>query len=319
MIKDLVSIVTPCYNGEEFIARFLESVLRQTYPNMELIIINDGSTDRTEEIIRSYKRLFDDRGINIIYRYQQNAGQAAALNRGLKLFSGEYMTWVDSDDELMPEYVSAKVEYLKAHPQCAFCYGKILFADENEPDVIVEELSERKNKQQKSFIDCLTIYVKEICFTGYMVRSEKLDAVIANRDIYSGRGGQNAQLLLPLSWCYGEPDYVEMSVYKSYNREKSHSHSKNTIEKIIKQLYNYESILTETLKRIDDKDIQVYLDKIKKHYAKLRFGNSIGAKDAALIRKQYCELKRAGNATRQDYLLYVKYTNPVIRKVFCVK
>lgn len=319
MIKDLVSIVTPCYNGEEFIARFLESVLNQTYPKLELIIINDGSNDQTEEIIQSYQRRFADRGINIIYRCQENAGQAAALNRGLKLFNGEYMTWVDSDDELMPEYVLAKVEYLKAHPQCAFCYGKILFADENEPDVIVEEMTERKSKMQKSFIDCLVIDVKEICFTGYMVRSEKLDAVIESRDIFDGRGGQNAQLLLPLSWYYGEPDYVENSVYKSYNRKKSHSHSKNTIAKIIKQLYNYERILTETLKRIDDKDIQVYLDRIKKHYAKLRFGNSIGTKDAELIRKHYIEIKKAGNANRQDFLLYVKYTNPLTRKVFHVK
>lgn len=319
MIKDLVSIITPCYNGEQFIARFLDSVLSQTYPKLELIVINDGSSDKTGEIIQAYQQQFAEREIELIYRYQANGGQASALNQGLKLFRGEYMTWVDSDDELMPDYVSAKVAYFKAHPQCAFCYGKILFAEEDNPEIIVDSLEERKDKEQKSFIDCLTIDVQEICFTGYMVRAEKLDCVIKNRDIFDGRGGQNAQLLLPLSWYYGEPDYVESSVYMSYNRKNSHSHSKNTIAKIIKQLYNYESILTETLKRIPDKGTDSYIERVTKHYAKLRFGNAIDTKDAALIRRYYRELKDAGNASSHDFMLYLKYTNPLMRRVFHVE
>lgn len=81
-----------------------------------------------------------------------------------------------------------------------------------------------------------------------MVKTSALEAVIPNREIYTGRGGQNAQILLPFGWFYGEPGYVEKSVYKCYVRNESHSHSQNTSEKIIQQLYNYENILINTMK-----------------------------------------------------------------------
>ena len=79
MTKPLVSIITPCYNGEAFLKRYFESILNQTYPNLELIFINDGSTDRTEEIALSYRERLEKRGkcragssieswIEVIYR-----------------------------------------------------------------------------------------------------------------------------------------------------------------------------------------------------------------------------------------------------------
>ena len=69
MKKNLVSIVTPCYNGEYFIRRFLKSILNQTYSNIEMILINDGSTDRTEEIVREFQNEFSKRGIRFVYQY----------------------------------------------------------------------------------------------------------------------------------------------------------------------------------------------------------------------------------------------------------
>ena len=86
MKKSLVSIVTPCYNGELYLDRFFQSVLNQTYPALELVFVNDGSTDGTEAVVDRYRPLFQKRGIRFIYEYQENQGQAAALNRGLKLF-----------------------------------------------------------------------------------------------------------------------------------------------------------------------------------------------------------------------------------------
>jgi len=76
----LVSIITPCYNGESYLERYFNSVLNQTYSNLELIFINDGSIDRTEEIALSYQNIFEQKGIRYVYLYQENAGQAAALN-----------------------------------------------------------------------------------------------------------------------------------------------------------------------------------------------------------------------------------------------
>ena len=73
-----VSIITPCFNGEGFVERYLNSILNQTYKNIELIFINDGSTDRTEKVVKSYIIKFEEKGMKLIYIYQENAGQAAA-------------------------------------------------------------------------------------------------------------------------------------------------------------------------------------------------------------------------------------------------
>lgn len=305
-MSPLVSIITPCYNGERFIGRFLDSVLNQSYDNLELIIINDGSDDSTEKIINSYQLRFTDKGIKLIYEYQKNAGQAAALNRGLKLFSGEYMTWVDSDDELMPEYVSAKIKFFLTHPNSAFCYGKIEYVNENTPKIIEKE-SGLVESMDKSYFERLLFDVSSIPFNGYMVRSECLRTVLPSLDIFTGQGGQNAQLLLPLSYEYGEPDFVCDSVYKYYIRSDSHSHSQDTTEKFILQLYNYETILVETLNKISGFQKKSYIRIIHQYYARWRFNCSFDSNDSILIRKQYKELKQEGYVTRKDYIHYLKW------------
>jgi len=107
-MKPLVSLISPCYNGESYITRFLDSILNQTYPNLELLIINDGSTDRTEEIILNYESDFILKGYTLIYIYQDNAGQSAAINKALPIFKGKYLSWVDSDDYLPVDAIEKK-------------------------------------------------------------------------------------------------------------------------------------------------------------------------------------------------------------------
>ena len=107
-----VSIITPCYNGEMYVERMLNSVLEQDYNNIEFILINDGSTDKTEAIVKKYETKFKKKGIDFIYIYQSNSGQAAALNKGLAIFKGDYLTWPDSDDMLSKDSISKKVEFL---------------------------------------------------------------------------------------------------------------------------------------------------------------------------------------------------------------
>ena len=314
MNKPLVSIVTPCYNGEKYLPRFFDSVLNQTYTNLEVILINDGSIDRTESIVNQYRHIFAEKGIAFIYEYQNNSGQAAALNKGLKLVTGEYISWVDSDDELMPDFIKKKVEFLEKNLEYVYCYGKAIAVDEGKPDKIVDIFEKRKNNGRYAFFEDI-LRVRDVFFSGYLVKTAAFEKVILNREIYTGAGGQNAQILLPLGWYYGEPGYVDESVYKYYVRTESHSHSQNSSEKIIQQLYNYEQILLHTLERISDKDVLKYNDIVKGYYAKLRFGNAIDTKKAELIKKHYFELKKTGTATKKDFALYIKYTNRVIRNI----
>ncbi|PJA94745.1 hypothetical protein CO130_02855, partial [Candidatus Jorgensenbacteria bacterium CG_4_9_14_3_um_filter_38_10] len=87
----LVSIIIPAYNAEKYIQRALESALAQTYKDIEIIVIDDGSTDKTAEIIKTYQ---DPR---IIYFFQKNQGQGPARNNGIKKSQGEYITFLDAD------------------------------------------------------------------------------------------------------------------------------------------------------------------------------------------------------------------------------
>ena len=306
MEKPLVSIVTPCFNGESYLERFFRSVLDQTYPNLELVFINDGSTDGTEQVAERFRPLFQKQGINFIYEYQENAGQAAALNRGLKLFSGEYMNWMDSDDVIFPEFIKKRVEFMETHSGCAYCYGKVIVVNEEDPEKVIGEIGKRNSDKEKQFFEDI-LYVRDAFFPGYLVKTEALDRVIPNREIYTGEGGQNAQLLLPLAWYYGEPGYVEDSIYKYYVREQSHSHSQDSSEKVIQQLERYEKILISTIHSIPDKGAESYIIPVKHIYARLRFGNAVDTKNADLIRKYYRELKTLGSQKPHDLAMLIKY------------
>jgi glycosyltransferase involved in cell wall biosynthesis len=93
-----ISVVIPAYNVSEYIGKCLDTVLAQTYENLEVVVVNDGSADRTPEIIRNYTG--DSR---MKYIDQKNAGVAAARNAGMEAATGEYLAFVDSDDYLEPE------------------------------------------------------------------------------------------------------------------------------------------------------------------------------------------------------------------------
>lgn len=101
-----VSVCMPCYNAEQFLAQALESVLSQTYPNIEIIVTDDGSTDRSAEILARYEA----RGVRVIP--QSNKGQCAAANRAFKACSGDLIKFFDADDVLAPDHVARQVQSL---------------------------------------------------------------------------------------------------------------------------------------------------------------------------------------------------------------
>ena len=108
--KPLVSVIIPVYNSEPYIAQAIISVLRQTYNNIEIVIVDDGSTDRTGEVIRN----FDDARIK--YLYQNNHGVSHARNRGLEISRGEFIAFLDSDDRWVPKKLHRVNELINQHP-----------------------------------------------------------------------------------------------------------------------------------------------------------------------------------------------------------
>lgn len=105
--QPLVSIVIPVYNGSNYVREAIDSALNQTYKNIEIIVVNDGSRDdgATEQIVLSY-------GDKIRYIYKENGGVSTALNTGIKNMNGEYFSWLSHDDKYKPEKIEKQIEAL---------------------------------------------------------------------------------------------------------------------------------------------------------------------------------------------------------------
>ncbi len=120
--QPLVSIVTPSFNQGRFIRRTIESVLAQTYPNIEYVVVDGGSTDETVDILRSY-------GDRVRWLSEADAGQTEAINKGLRLRNGEIVGYLNSDDVLLPGAIARVVEHLRDHPECDLVYGDADYID----------------------------------------------------------------------------------------------------------------------------------------------------------------------------------------------
>ena len=97
MTQELLSIVTPVYNAENYILETIQMVLRQTYQNWELLLVNDASTDRSSQVIEDYLEKNPDSRIHLIQQ-EQNSGAAAARNRGIAEAEGRYLAYLDSGE-----------------------------------------------------------------------------------------------------------------------------------------------------------------------------------------------------------------------------
>jgi glycosyltransferase involved in cell wall biosynthesis len=117
----MVSVVIPCYNQARFLGEAIESVLAQRYTNLEIVVVDDGSTDKTSEVVSRYEE------VRLIR--QENRGQANARNRGLTEAGGDYVVFLNSDDRLLAKALEVGVRELEANPKCAFVCGHYRVVD----------------------------------------------------------------------------------------------------------------------------------------------------------------------------------------------
>lgn len=303
MKKKLVSIISPCYNGEAFASRFFENILEQTYPKIELIFINDGSSDRTEEIAKSYEEKFKQKGYELIYIYQENAGQAAAVNKGLKLFHGDYFMWTDSDDLLDKNNIEKKVAFLEAHEDIDYvmCRGRVV--KENALEVKIGELKRvQPQGEDNMFFDL--IVEKNVVFTPgvYLVRREAFLAVNPGRDINESRVGQNWQILLPLAYSR-KCGYIKEELFSYIVREDSHSRQEKTLTQVLEKLKNHNDLLIRILDEMDLSQSE-YRNILDVKYIRKQFDNAYYYHDKKLLTEKYNELKANGGVSKRDTLIY---------------
>jgi glycosyltransferase involved in cell wall biosynthesis len=132
LLQPRVCVVIPCYNGDRFLREAIESVLRQTYQAAEIVVVNDGSTDDTGAVARSYE------GIRCIE--QGNQGAPAARNRGMRSSTADLFVFLDADDRLQPHALATGVEALRANPEWAFVSGDVrVIAEDGSPRHVPEQ------------------------------------------------------------------------------------------------------------------------------------------------------------------------------------
>jgi alpha-1,3-rhamnosyltransferase len=122
MGKDLplVSVVVPSYNHEKYVKETIESIINQTYKNIELIVIDDGSKDNSVKVIQELADKY-----KFIFIHRPNKGLSATLNEGLRLAKGKYFCVCASDDIYLPNKIERQVEFMEAHPEYGMCHSNV--------------------------------------------------------------------------------------------------------------------------------------------------------------------------------------------------
>ena len=139
MDSDLISVIIPVYNAQNYIEKCIDSLIKQDYTNLEIIIVNDGSTDNSEKICKS----FADKDSRIKYFSKPNGGPAAARNYALDRMTGKYVTFLDNDDWILPNYVSELYNLLiKYNADFSCCYEAHEIEQlDNKHEIIITEYS----------------------------------------------------------------------------------------------------------------------------------------------------------------------------------
>jgi glycosyltransferase involved in cell wall biosynthesis len=248
MDKPLISLIVPCYNVEKLCDRFFQSLLEQTYSRIQLILINDGSTDGTEQKLYSYKDALEKKGYIFEYIYQENRGLGGAINSGLKRVRGEYLCWADPDDYYEKNAFEIRLNYFREHPDCNVLTADAYVRNIDTIDtayLLSKDFDNRKKKRFKLLLDGNSIF----CSGCHMVKIGAFKKANPCFDIYEARRGQNWQLLLPLYYD-NEVDFLSVPIYNYIIYRSSMSHSDHSYEDKLKRMEEHDEIKINTISRL---------------------------------------------------------------------
>lgn len=257
----LVSVLIPAYNHENYIQETIESIINQTYPNIELIILDDGSKDKTWEKITELKPKCENRFVKIHFETKQNEGTCITLNKLLKLSSGEFVYIIASDDLAKPQAIEKEVKFLQDNPDYALAVGDNEYVDTMGKQIFrtqkafTSNIKNAKYKTVKEFlssklkIDFLsndfgsykTLYKENYIPNGYLIRKNIFETI--------GNFTKNAPLedfwlMLQIS-KYKKMKYIDEILF-SYRIHDTNTIGNSTrMRELTTQTRNYEQKLLE--------------------------------------------------------------------------
>jgi glycosyltransferase involved in cell wall biosynthesis len=200
----LVTVIIPCYNGEAFVQEAITSALAQTYHRVEVIVIDDGSTDRSAEIAQAFP---------VRYIHQENRGLTASRNLGIQESRGSYLVFLDADDRLLPEAIKAGLDVLQTRPECAMTIGDHLFVCEDGSYLA---------HSRKTFLG--SSHYEALLISNFI---EMISSVLFRRSVFEAVGGFDPQLRvaedyeLYLRIARDFPVCCHTSVVAEYRQHKS--------------------------------------------------------------------------------------------------
>ena len=167
----LVSIIIPCFNGEAYLGEAIESCLAQSYHRVEVVVVDDGSTDRSGEIAQ---------GFPVRYIRQENRGLSRSRNRGIQESRGSYLVFLDADDRLLPEAVESGLNVLAERPECAMAVGDHRF------------VSADGSYRHSSRKECLSsAHYEALLVSNYI---EMISSVLFRRSVFDEVGAFDSEL-----------------------------------------------------------------------------------------------------------------------------
>lgn len=316
MSRSLVTVITPCYNGEAFLDRYFRSILAQTYSPIELIFVNDGSVDKTEEIARSYGPALEQRGIIFKYLYQPNGGQAKAMNAAFREMTGEYLIWPDSDDLLTPDSIAQRVAFLETHPEFTFVRSNGYFCD-FDTGRLLRRVSDKDNRFHEDIFLEMILEETYCCCGCYMIRTSALRNIYPELSIDESYAGQNWQILIPMAGKH-LCGYIDEDLYQIMERPNSHSRQKRSLEEALDRYRELRRVLEDGI-RLSGRTDQDYAKIVEIKYLKIYLLVYMRYNDLTNAEKCYRELRRKKSMDGFEVPLYLKTVHPMKYRLFLMR
>lgn len=231
-----VSVIIPCYNGGQFIDASIESVYLQDYSAVELIVVDDESTDDSAARIKAWEPRFAQKGCTLKYVWQKNRGPGGSIDTGLKYITGTYLTLLDADDVYLPSSFRKRAEFLDAHPDCIGVRTNGWRVSGAERRLFIT------NPQEKNITDLFAAlsFGKTNNWAGtYMIRTDALFAAYPDRTIDPSRFGQNFQILLPVAYQQ-KFGYIDEPLMEYRIQPNSHAYAQDSTTQYQKSCANSE-------------------------------------------------------------------------------
>ena len=274
----LVSVIIPAYNSANSLPTCLDSVFIQNYKPIQVIVINDGSTDNTVEVVKSF-------GDKIIYLEQDNKGQGAARNAGLKVAAGEFIAFLDADDYWLPGFLGAATKFLLEHDEIVAVNTGFIVRLQNGKELINPDLLTQKDAPKEPFVidDFFAFWAKhDHIRTGL---------VVIRKSIIDQAGGQRADLRISQDleyWGYiatfGKWGYIPQPLWVGNSRAAANSQGwlkkYKKRRKLCPDVEHWESRIVPRLLPTQNAYFEVVRGRIALGYAhnKILGGASIAAK-----------------------------------------